>query len=416
MVGRARFRLGLGGLVLIALMSGRSSGGFSILDLGAIDSGGGPGSLVSGATAVNASGGTAGISAQAGFPSVSMAVVSASGGSFAAAPVPSNIIGSSYAYAINAAGNVGGGYFTSNPDGTNYVEHAFVVRDGKGVDLGTLDRDGKMGKNAQVNGLNNGGQATGTAYDHRQVQQAFRVDGGGTSLTLINPLTGGQFALGNGINQAGIVVGASDTSHGSVHAFTAIGLVANDLTAKDPSLVFTGNSSGMAINDSGQVAGYGSLNPGINHAFLTDASGHLADLGVLANSTSSYARGLNNLGQAVGFCDNNGSGAVAFAYDPAQARMLNLYGLLDMAGRSAWRSLSIASGINDSDQISGQGVLANGRIHGFLLSPIPGQPIFYPPLVAVPTPPALVLSGLGCGIALAWSRFRRGRTGGRGAA
>jgi probable HAF family extracellular repeat protein len=48
-------------------------------------------------------------------------------------------------------------------------------------------------------------------------------------------------------------------------------------------------SSATAINDSGQVVGYGD-----RHAFQWSASGGMQDLGTLPGSTNSYANGIND--------------------------------------------------------------------------------------------------------------------------
>ncbi len=105
--------------------------------------------------------------------------------------------------------------------------------------------------------------------------------------------------------------------------------------------------------------------PGGNHAFLF-AGTNLTDLGTLPGGLSSSAYGINNAGQVVGVSFSQ-PGSKAFVY--LASEMWNLNALMIGPEASEW-TLQEARGINDSGQITGNG-LHNGKTRGFLLTPVP---------------------------------------------
>ena len=158
---------------------------------------------------------------------------------------------------------------------------------------------------------------------------------------------GGPGSIAYGVNDAGTVVGASDTDEGALHAFvwedgvmTDLGTLGGDVSSafsinsagvivgrarntggvdravkweKDAGGVyqiddlgtFTGSGFGWAtrINNAGQITGYATAQTGAYHAFLWTA-GSMADLGTLhftGNRAYSQGLGLNDAGQTVGF-------------------------------------------------------------------------------------------------------------------
>ena len=115
-----------------------------------------------------------------------------------------------------------------------------------------------------------------------------------------------------------------------------------------------GNDSSFAygINDAGQVVGYAATPESAAHSFLY-SNGTMTDLGTLGGSQS-YATGINNSGQIVGY-SNNSSGAVhSFLYS-------NFTGMTDIGPSGG----IYAYGINDAGQIVGESFL-NGNVHAFL--------------------------------------------------
>lgn len=88
-------------------------------------------------------------------------------------------------------------------------------------------------------------------------------------------------------------------------------------------------STAIAVNDSGQVAGYSAVTPGTydpQHAFSWTLGGGMVDLGTLGGSES-QAAALNSSGEIVGFSDLPGdASSVAFKWTPGGS-MVALSGL-----------------------------------------------------------------------------------------
>jgi probable HAF family extracellular repeat protein len=148
-------------------------------------------------------------------------------------------------YAYNQAGNFLG----------------FFWRSGRMTALGTLG--GTWSSAAAINNVN---QITGQAYTRNNfAAHAFRLSNG--IMTDLGTL-GGTYSWGLGINNSGTVVGRSDAQDNSQHAFISTnGGRMQDLNNMIP--VGSGWMLGeaTAINDAGQIAGYGTTN-GETHAFL----------------------------------------------------------------------------------------------------------------------------------------------------
>jgi probable HAF family extracellular repeat protein len=87
---------------------------------------------------------------------------------------------------------------------------------------------------------------------------------------------------------------------------------------------------------------------------------------VLPGAISSYARGINNVGQVVGlsYYSPVGNHLHAFVWSPSTG-MLDLNNLIP--ANSGWL-LQSANAINDQGQIVGLGML-NGQNEAFLLTP-----------------------------------------------
>jgi probable HAF family extracellular repeat protein len=152
-----------------------------------------------------------------------------------------------------------------------------------------------------------------------------------------------------GINNAGQVVGWSETAEGATaHAFitgpNGIGMVdLGTLGQQDLSMA-------VGINGTGQVTGSSwSTTGGVTHAFITGANGiGMTDLGALGGSGSnSLAYDINDAGQVVGW-SNTSSSMHAFVTGPNGAGMTDLNSLAHLP---AGVTLTKAVGINNLGQV-----------------------------------------------------------------
>ena len=100
------------------------------------------------------------------------------------------------------------------------------------------------------------------------------------------------------------------------------------------------------------------------------SNGQVINLGTLGGNQGS-AVAINNKGQVVGYDTTTGNGGLLHAFIWEDGEMADLNNLLPRGTR--W-FLQEVSDINDSGQILGKGLNRDtGKIHSFLLTPIPGS-------------------------------------------
>lgn len=243
------------------------------------------------------------------------------------------------------------------------------------TDLGSLPGYGYFHPMA----INASGQIVGAVADESGYHHgAFYHEG---VLTSIDPLPGDVYTSAYDINDAGVIAAASfDSLYLSTRYFTVANGVVTDLDALGEATVISINASGQlaytayypdapttnpyaylrtggtiqflgtvpgassshatGLNDLGQVVGYANN----DHAILYDGSG-MIDLGTLPGDTKSYATDINNAGTVIGVSHGNNATRV-FVY--SDGVMTDLFGEGNIPG--IHRS---ASGINASGAIVG---------------------------------------------------------------
>lgn len=236
----------------------------------------------------------------------------------------------SIAYSINDAGNIVG---SSNIAG-DAAMHATAWSGTTARDLGTLG-----GSDSYAYAINNAGQIAGASELTGNVATHAVFWGGSAPIDL--GTLGGTNSYAYGINDAGRIVGSSSVAgSGSAHATLWNGARATDLGAVPGSV----GSYARSINDAGQIAGgsvFGGAGTFANRATLWNRSTPTA---VDSLGGESVATGINAMGQAVGFGylpNNTNSRALLWDHGSMTA-------LENLGGNS-----SFAAGINNAGQVVG---------------------------------------------------------------
>ena len=261
-------------------------------------------------------------------------------------------LGNVQATAINDAGQVAG----------NSGSHAFITgSNGVGMtDLGTLPG----GDTSSASGINNAGQVVGWSLKASNDMRAFTIDDTRAFITGPNGMgmsdlgtLGGIHSSASAINDAGQVVGWSNTTEGTQHAFITgrDGVGMTDFDTRDEDVSFANG-----INNAGQVVGEAGMDGYQSHAFITDPNGmSMTDLGTIGGARSA-ASDINDLGQVAGW-SYSANGTHAFITGP------NGVGMRDLGTLGGIRSS--ASGVNDAGQVVGWSNTTDGTQHAFISGP-----------------------------------------------
>src|SRR5258707_1307612 len=242
---------------------------------------------------------------------------------------------------------------------------AFVVSASAQARYKIISLPTPTGYDSAALGLNDNGGVVGYSFQGDNYQ-AFLYSQSSGSSTDVGSL-GGQMNAAYAINDAGQIVGRTDTDQGAIHAFL-LASPGGDL--KDIGTLGGNNSEALAINKSGEVVGDAETGNGAPHAFLY-RKGSTRDLGVLTGfDTASYARSINSQGEIVGDSESADQKR-AFIYSNGQ--MLELDKLVTNLGEAGFASLDVAYGINNRGLIVGYGTATDVRTIAFLAVP-EGQP------------------------------------------
>ncbi len=172
---------------------------------------------------------------------------------------------------------------------------------------------------------------------------------------------GGPGSSAFGVNDTGVVVGASDLPDGTFHAFVWENGVMTDLGTLGGEV-----STAFSVNNAGVVVGRAKNAAGVDRAvrWFKDGQGvwQIEDLGTLNgdNSGFGWATRINNAGQIVGYA-TAGQPYHAFIWENG---VMTDVGTLDYTGNLAY---SQALGISDSGQVVGFAYrVLGGPEHGFV--------------------------------------------------
>jgi len=192
--------------------------------------------------------------------------------------------------------------------GQLFQDHAFLWQDGHITDLGTFGAE-----SSKALAINNQGQIIGGLVDQSGQWLSWIWQDG--SITYLGSL-GGAYTTPEDINDLGQVVGTSSTSDGPTHAFLwedGAMVDLNDYVPADSGWLL---DNACAINDSGWIAGYGSLSGEPHGYLLVPRPDPLLDVDA-SGEADALTDGVLILRYLFGF---TGDALVADALDPTAAR------------------------------------------------------------------------------------------------
>jgi hypothetical protein len=309
---------------------------------------------------------------------------------FVSFDVPGAVL--TYATAINASGQVAGTYL-----GQDSLYHGFL-RESNGT-ITTFDVSGGT-LSISVEGINASGQIVGYAYNGSSF--SFIRESDGTITVVAVPYSGANGTTIFGMNDSGEVCGyytlsSSDSDYGFVR-----NLSGGFTTLHDSSITQAINSSGettggiaggrygyafvedqygnktkfnppgstgtiaLAINKSGQVAGYYFDASAIDYGFLRNLDGTILTFAAPGSGTGTfdgtYVRAMSDLGQIAGYTILNSGAYQAFVRDGAGN--FTVFSAPN-AGTRAYTGTQAFS-INASGTIAGYYIDTNEVGHGFV--------------------------------------------------
>ncbi len=208
-------------------------------------------------------------------------------------------------------------------------------------------------------GINDRGDIVGYVMLANNDIRAYRyTDAGGVEF--IAPLDGGTYTIGNGINNTGEIAGYGSTATASGMAFRqSPGLLAQPIDTLGGSF-----SGACGINDNGQVAGIALTSTAIQHGFRTNLDGTVAEIpGLAGPDSANSACGIDSNGAVTGHAEAAGGAQHAFLYTGSSIMDLDTF------GSSSSEGLAISSGVVVGDYTVGD----TSATHAFRYSATTGS-------------------------------------------
>ena len=254
----------------------------------------------------------------------------------------------SLAVGINATGQIVGSARHDNDDTNSRAFHAAIWNDRVIAPLAEPDAATESAALA----INDAGQVVGFVGTPESSQAALWQD---TEITLLSP----EPSVARDINNAGQIVGTVERSAVRWEADSGAVLMLGDLPGGQRF------SSANAINEAGQIVGQSDSADGVRAILWT--KGIMIDLGVLPGTSESAALDINGLAQVVGESRDNEGRSSAFLWSAGEMFDLNQL-VTNLVG---WQLIR-AHAINDQGWIVGQALAPDGSaFHAFLLMPVP---------------------------------------------
>jgi hypothetical protein len=308
---------------------------------------------------------------------------------------PGEARGDSYTYtAINVAGSLGtfaegvnnvgqvAGYYTGGNGITGYTVDGFVESGGVYT---TLDIPQSIA--TQAYGINDSGTVVGYYQESGSGGIYAFVESGGVYTTLVPPGPNDLYMIAIGINNSGEVLCYSEANTGPNQYYVESQGVYTPIN-------FPGATSTVAtgINNLGQVVGYYNN----NQSFIESGGVYTSIFTEFPGSGLNYAAGINDSGQIIGF---NVEGNPAQGGNPPGAFVYNDGVFTTLLDPEEEGNSTIPQTINDLGQIVGY-YSTNPNAYGY-------SGFLAVPSAVVPEPSALVMAGTSIIAGLAYSRRRR---------
>jgi probable HAF family extracellular repeat protein len=273
---------------------------------------------------------------------------------------------------LNSSGAVVGCSDTSNSEGypctgTNAGQHAFYwTKSGGMKDLGTLPGGNISG----AIGINNAGQVVGYSNTSTSLLTeynfiAFAWTSGGGMINL-GKLAGGDSSCAFEINSSGVIAGDSFATETLVYAASWTNDKIKSLGTL-PNSIFT---AALDINDNDEIVGESvfAYSPTFtSHAFKWTAATGLKDIGTLPRGDTSIANAINSSGVIAG---QSNAGSFLTAWHAVKWNASN--GIEDL-GTLVGGTYSIGFGINNSGEIVGYGNIGDNAAHAMVWTPNEGM-------------------------------------------